>query len=108
MRKVTQADTSTCLTQRTFNLERKALLQRLPLKRRDIRPSIRLEALVPKKKRAKLLEDLAADLRPTLCREFRPPIQTVGDLSCWSTPQKRPCELHHPGPWSWEQGRPGR
>lgn len=63
MRKVAHADPSACLTQRAFNLLRQALLRHLPLKRRDIAPSVRLAEIVPKPNRAELLENLAAHLK---------------------------------------------
>ena len=61
-RKVAQTGPSGCLTQRAFNLVRRALLQSLPLKRRDIAPTTRLGALVPRSRRSAVLEELALDL----------------------------------------------
>lgn len=60
--KVELADSAGCLTQRAFNLLRKALLRHLPLKRREIAPSIPLASLVPKEIRKELLKKLAAEL----------------------------------------------
>jgi len=62
-RKVAHADAQGCLTQRTFNLLRAALLQAFPLKRRDVKPTTRMGDLVPKADRNQLREQLAATLR---------------------------------------------
>jgi hypothetical protein len=61
-RKVEHADSTTCLTQRSFNLLRASLMRRLPFKRSDIRPGARMAALVPRDRRAALLDELATDL----------------------------------------------
>ena len=75
MQKVARADVSVCLTQRAFNLLRQALLRHLPLKRRDVAPSVRLANLVPKTNRATLLENLAAELKTgPLPALVRPPL----------------------------------
>ena len=74
LRKVGEADPSVCLTQRAFNLLRQILLRRLPLKRRDIRPSSRLAELVPKPQRAQLLSEIAGELKTgPLPDVIRPP-----------------------------------
>ena len=62
MSKVAQSDTSGCLTQRAFNRLRAALLDQLPLKRRDIAPKTRMADLVPRANRKTLLECLATEL----------------------------------------------
>ncbi len=62
MVKVAQASATGCLTQRAFNLLRKSLLRHLPLKRRDIAPSVSMARLAAKSDRPSLLERLAADL----------------------------------------------
>jgi hypothetical protein len=62
MSKVAHADAAGCLTQRAFNRLRAALLSHLPLKRRDIAPSVRMAELVPRTDREPLLERLAAEL----------------------------------------------
>ncbi len=62
MSKVALADAAGCLTQRAFNRLRAALLRQLPLKRRDIAPSVRMAELVPRTDREPLLQRLAADL----------------------------------------------
>ena len=63
--KVAQANLAACLTQRAFNLLRAALRRHLPLKRRDIAPSVCMAALVPKIGRKNLLDQLATELRAT-------------------------------------------
>jgi acyl carrier protein len=83
-RKVTQAAPSTCLTQRSFNLLRKALLQRLPLKRWDITPSVRLTALVPRSRRLAMLEELALDLNTEPLPALVRPPWLVGVLTAQS------------------------
>jgi hypothetical protein len=62
MSKVAQADAEGCLTQRAFNQLRAVLLKQLPLKRRDIAPSVRMAGLVPRTEREPLLQRLAAEL----------------------------------------------
>lgn len=74
MRKLKPADSTICLTQRAFNRVRKALLQHLPLKRRQVRPASRLKDLVPRDKRVPLWADLpnALNIGP-LPELIRPP-----------------------------------
>jgi hypothetical protein len=62
-RKVAHADAQGCLTQRAFNLLRAALLSAFPLKRRDIEPTTRMEAIVPKADRNQLRKQFATTLR---------------------------------------------
>jgi acyl carrier protein len=84
MRKIAQADPQSCLTQRAFNLLRKSLLRHLPLERRDIAPPVRLAYLVPKSKRAALLEELAADLKTGLLPALERPLRLVRLLTAQS------------------------
>ena len=60
--KVSRADVTVCLTQRAFNLLRKALLRALPLKRRQIAPAVPLGDLVAKNARDHLIAQLATEL----------------------------------------------
>ena len=62
-RKVAHADAQGCLTQRAFNLLRAALLSAFPLKRRDIKPTTRMGAIVPKANRDQLRKQFATTLR---------------------------------------------
>src|SRR5947207_520054 len=61
--KVKRADTKDCLTQRSFNLLRASLMRNLPLKRRDVAPSVGMVGLVQKPIRRKVLEQIAAELQ---------------------------------------------
>jgi len=57
--KVSSTTTTFCLTQRAFNLLRKALLKQGRWKRREIAPAIRLAALFPRPQRKAEVEKLA-------------------------------------------------
>ena len=72
--KVSRADVTVCLTQRAFNLLRKALLRALPLKRRQIAPAVPLGDLVAKNARDHLIARLATELNTGPLPELvRPP-----------------------------------
>jgi hypothetical protein len=77
-RKVQHADASTCLTQRSFNQLRAALLRQLPLKRRDIQPSIPLVDLIPRARRPTLHRDLAAALQTGPLPDLERPAWVLG------------------------------
>src|ERR1041384_3448580 len=70
--KVAVATSAACLTQRAFNLFRKALLRSGGLKRSDIAPGTPLSILIPKAQRGAAMEKFAADMgikdRPGLIR----------------------------------------
>jgi acyl carrier protein len=61
--RVNRVDSAACLTQRAFNLLRRALLGHLPLKRRDIAPSVPMANLVAKNGRQDLIGQLASELK---------------------------------------------
>jgi acyl carrier protein len=95
-----QIDSSSCLTQRAFNLLRKALLHRLPLKRAQIAPAVRLADLVSEDRRAGLLTELAAELNtgplpdlerpPWLLKTFAVLSVTLGFLAGFALRQAAP------------------
>ena len=72
--KVKLADSTTCLTQRQFNLLRRSLLRRLPVKRKDITPRTPMATLVPRADRPRFMTSLAEELRSgTFPALVRPP-----------------------------------
>lgn len=62
MSKVERTASGTCLTQRSFNLLRRALLQTGPLKRADVSPSTKLDNVLPTGNRRRVLEQITQKL----------------------------------------------
>ena len=62
VKKVGRREATACLTQRSFNLLRAALLRELPLKRKDVFPAASLATLIPEPDRLRVLERLASAL----------------------------------------------
>jgi len=61
MQRLGTTATATCLTQRAFHLVRRALMRQLPVTRKQVRPTERMAALVPKEQRAALVERLSQE-----------------------------------------------
>lgn len=80
-RKVGQADSPGCLTQRAFQLVRKSLMIRLGLRRAEIGPTVPLATLVGKERRAGLLQELAEDLKTGPLPELERPAVVLGGLA---------------------------